>query len=137
MNYEGLIVPKRWGYEYLQFQTPDVAIWMLHIRAGHGTSWHHHENKRTALILLAGEVRIHVGKQTKFPRPASPIDIGIGVNHCTFALADSWIMEVESPPDKCDLVRLADEYGRTGTPYETEVIQFTTAAAFPAMGFRP
>jgi len=29
-----------------------------------------------------------------------------------------WVMEIESPPMKTDLVRLKDAYGRAGTSYE-------------------
>ena len=29
-----------------------------------------------------------------------------------------WVMEIESPPIKTDLVRMTDEYGRAGASYE-------------------
>lgn len=136
-DYAGLIVPKMWGYEYVLFQTPDVAIWMLHIRAGQATSLHFHPNKRTTLVLLSGDARVRVGSETVFLEKAESVFIDKRVEHSTLALTDCWVMETESPPQKTDLVRVGDNYGRTGSPYETDVIQFTTAAAFPAMGFRP
>ena len=38
--------------------------------------------------------------------------------HSTKALTSSFVLEVECPQDKHDLVRLEDKYGRTHLPYE-------------------
>jgi hypothetical protein len=51
-----------------------------------------------------------------------------GAFHCTEAYSQFpiqpqsengiWIMEIESPPVKTDLIRFRDAYGRQGTSYE-------------------
>ena len=28
-NYRGIIVNKPWGYEYLMYENPEVAVWVL------------------------------------------------------------------------------------------------------------
>ena len=55
-DYSRVIVKKPWGYEYLVFENEFVAIWMLHIVRKRKTSMHSHPQKRTSLIVLAGNV---------------------------------------------------------------------------------
>ena len=41
-----------------------------------------------------------------------------------------WVMEIESPPNKADLIRMKDEYGRSGKAYEgTENMVFNPSTA--------
>ena len=35
--YQDVVVNKPWGYEYLIFETTEVALWLLHIEEGKGT----------------------------------------------------------------------------------------------------
>lgn len=135
MNYQGVTILKPWGFEYLQWQTPDVAVWMLRIKAEQKTSLHYHPSKDTSLVVLSGLVEVFNGSGGKTAlRPGQSMNIAKGVAHSTYATVDSWVMEVESPPIKTDLVRVSDNYGRKGTPYESgdKIIEFSTAAAFPS-----
>lgn len=56
-----------------------------------------------------------------------------GVFHNTENIGDSTLdlVEVETPRNKFDLVRLRDRYGRSGTGYEQEVMDYELAEMRP------
>src|SRR3972149_8033250 len=127
-DYSDVIVKKPWGYEYLVFRNDFVAIWMLHISRTRKTSMHCHPNKKTGLVLLSGNALFqHLEGKIEL-EPLDGVVIGEKVFYSTEAnsplpiLPQSengiWVMEIESPPIKTDLVRMKDEYGRKGTSYE-------------------
>jgi mannose-6-phosphate isomerase-like protein (cupin superfamily) len=120
------IIKKPWGYEYLVFQSEEVALWFLYISKGHKTSFHSHPNKTTGLIVLNGNVevsffndKIHLSKFDKTM-------IRKGLFHSTESLNDdgSFLFEIETPNNKIDLVRFKDEYGREGKPYEDSAYEY-------------
>jgi len=127
-DYSEVIVKKPWGYEYLVFENEFVAIWMLHIVRKRKTSMHSHPKKKTSLILLAGNATCsHLDGEEKI-NSMDGIVIDEGVFHQTEASSELpidpqsengiWVMEIESPPNKADLVRMKDKYGRSGKAYE-------------------
>lgn len=118
-DYRGIVVNKPWGYEYLLFENNHVAIWILHLKNDHETSLHCHPQKRTSLIVLSGTVIVS-GLIDKFIlSEKDTLIIESGVFHSTKALSDNVVlMEIETPPNKHDLVRLKDEYGRQHKGYE-------------------
>ena len=113
-DYLGVIVDKPWGYEYLMFQNELVGVWYLHIRQGERTSMHCHPRKKTSLILLEGEGELSFLNDTMKLKPLSRTIIRPGLFHSTQAFSPKGIamIEIETPPDKGNLVRLEDEYGR-------------------------
>jgi len=129
-DFDNVIVKKPWGYEYLVFQNESVAIWMLHIARKRKTSMHSHAKKNTSLVLLSGStVCSHLDGEIKL----GPLDAALiqkGAFHSTEASSTVsiqpqsedgvWVMEIESPPSKTDLIRIKDEYGREKTSYEGE-----------------
>ena len=127
-DYSKVIVKKPWGYEYLVFENEFVAIWMLHIVRKRKTSMHSHPEKRTSLILLAGNATCSHLEGSEKLNPMDGIVIEKGVFHLTEASSELpidpqsengiWVMEIESPPNKADLVRMEDAYGRSGKAYE-------------------
>lgn len=127
-DYSKVIVKKPWGYEYLVFENEFVAIWMLHIVRKRKTSMHSHPKKRTSLILLAGNATCSHLEGSETLNSMDGIVIERGVFHLTEASSELpidpqsengiWVMEIESPPNKADLVRMKDEYGRSGKAYE-------------------
>jgi acetolactate synthase-1/2/3 large subunit len=129
LDYNNTIVKKPWGYEYLVFENENVAIWMLHISRMQKTSMHSHPKKTTALILLNGEkAKISSLNGEFILKESDCLMIDRGAFHQTEAISDIsnvpisqngiWVMEIESPVDKSDLVRLKDTYGRVGYAYE-------------------
>lgn len=129
LDYSNSIVKKPWGYEYLVFENEYVAVWMLHISRTQQTSMHSHPNKTTALILMGGDrAKISSLEKEFILEESDCLMIDKSAFHSTEAISDIstkpmsenglWVMEVESPVDKSDLVRLKDSYGRAGAAYE-------------------
>ena len=119
-NYKNRVVIKPWGYEYLIFENECVATWFLHIKGGHSTSMHCHPQKKTSLILLSGNALCNTFERRNYLDSPDAIILEKSVFHSTKALSPNGIdvIEIETPPDKTDLVRLNDEYGRQKQGYE-------------------
>ncbi|MFH1026892.1 MAG: thiamine pyrophosphate-binding protein, partial [Pseudomonadota bacterium] len=128
LPYHNAIVKKPWGYEYLAFENEYVAIWILHIIRKRKTSMHCHPRKKTGLVLLSGTATFHHQNGYIELQALDGVVIDKGTYHLTEATSSLpmvpvsengiWVMEIESPPLKTDLVRIGDEYGRAGASYE-------------------
>jgi acetolactate synthase I/II/III large subunit len=119
-DYSKVVVKKPWGYEYLIFENESVAVWVLYLKNGALTSMHCHPGKKTSLIVLQGKV-VCSSLTNNFERCVGEgLLIDKGAFHQTRSVSESgaFIMEIESPVNKRDLVRLKDEYGREGKGYE-------------------
>ena len=114
------IVKKNWGQEYLAYRNEHLAIWFLNINFGEETSLHCHCKKNTGLIVLDGIARVSFLNNSIMLKGLDKIQIFKSRFHSTKALSKQGVsvLEVESPEDKTDLVRLKDKYGRKGLPYE-------------------
>lgn len=121
IDFQKVVVNKPWGYEYLMYQNGTVGVWYLFIRHGARTSLHCHPRKRTGLILLSGEAAVSFLNDSVTLKPLSKLMIREGLFHSTLACSREGIsvIEIETPCDKTDLVRLDDEYGRREEPYES------------------
>jgi mannose-6-phosphate isomerase-like protein (cupin superfamily) len=119
-NYREKVVIKPWGYEFLIFENESVAIWFLRINKGHSTSMHCHPHKKTCLITLSGEALCNTFGRRNYLKDMEAIVIENSVFHSTKALSSQGIelLEIETPPNKTDLVRLNDSYGRETKSYE-------------------
>lgn len=124
-NYHGVMVKKPWGREYLLYENNHVAIWHLLINEGHETSLHCHPNKKTGLINIKGKAEL------SFLNNRIPLEffdkamIRQGVFHSTKAIGDVVeLLEIETPVNKGDIVRIKDKYGRAGKPYEGQNFYF-------------
>ena len=120
VNYRDKVVVKPWGHEFLLFENSSVAIWFLHIKKDHATSMHCHPLKKTSLTLIAGDGLCNTFRHRNFLCSGDSLIIDPAVFHSTKALSLDGIslVEVETPPDKLDLVRLQDQYGRENCGYE-------------------
>lgn len=119
-DYRNIVVNKPWGYEYLWFQNEAVAIWFLRLTPGQSTSLHCHAKKRTSLIVLDGAVQCSTIDDKYQLNTLEAVVLEPCVFHSSMAVAEegAFIMEIETPPMKGDLVRMHDAYGRQGTGYE-------------------
>lgn len=127
-DFNNVIVKKPWGYEYLILQNNDVAIWMLHVVRKRKTSMHCHPAKRTSLLLFSGKANFFTIDDKIELNAFDSVVIEPGVFHSTEAVNHLsvtpqsengiWVMEIETPPQKHDLVRMDDAYGRQGKAYE-------------------
>ncbi len=115
-------VKKPWGYEYLAYQNDEVGLWILHIAPFHSTSMHCHTKKTTGLIVLDGQIEISfIGDYTILNKLDKRM-IRRGLFHSSKSTSENEtiLLEIETPNNKSDLVRLRDNYGRKLTPYEKE-----------------
>ncbi len=119
-QFDNVIVNKPWGYEYLVYENKNVGIWYLNINYKGRTSLHAHPNKKTGLIILSGVAKVSFLNHGVKLTASDKTMIRHGVFHSTEALSKQGleVLEIETPKDKTDLVRLEDYYGREGTPYE-------------------
>ena len=120
-DYDNVVVNKPWGYEYLWFQNESVAIWFLSLSSGQSTSLHCHAKKRTSLIVLDGAVQCSTIDDKYRLNTLEAVVLEPCVFHSSMAVSNegAFIMEIETPPMKGDLVRMHDAYGRQGTGYES------------------
>lgn len=119
-NYENVEVEKPWGYEYLMYGNQEAALWFLHLKSGASTSLHCHPRKKTGLVLLSGEAEISFLNDSTHLKALNRVIIRPGLFHSTKAISPEGIvlLEIETPRDKENLVRLEDTYGRKAQPYE-------------------
>ena len=122
-NYSKVVVKKPWGYEYLLFANDLIAVWVLYLKKGAQTSMHCHPNKKTSLIVLEGEgaCATLIGEIRRQAGEGLLIDKGVFHQTTTLSETGAFVMEIETPVNKRDLVRLKDKYGRAGQGYETEL----------------
>jgi len=126
MNHENNIVKKPWGYEYLMYENEDVALWFLYIKNGERTSTHCHPSKTTGLTLLDGKAEVSFLSDVNKLSSLNKIMIRKGLFHSTQAVSENgaYVLEIETPVDKHDLVRFKDSYGREGKPYEDATFEY-------------
>jgi mannose-6-phosphate isomerase-like protein (cupin superfamily) len=120
-DYTQCVVNKPWGYEYLWHQDEQVAIWFLYLSQGKETSLHCHAKKRTSLLLVNGKA-ISSTLENRFKlSTGDAVVLEPCVFHSTKAISEEgiYVIEVETPPMKADLVRLKDAFGRQGIGYES------------------
>jgi len=135
-DYSKVVVRKPWGYEYLWYQNSSVAVWMLHLTKGCATSMHCHARKRTSLIVMAGTVECSTFDERHRLGAGRGVVLEPCVFHSTQAISErgAFVMEVETPPLKGDLLRYRDNFGRAGKGYEGQQ-QYSTD--FDEFYYRP
>jgi mannose-6-phosphate isomerase-like protein (cupin superfamily) len=113
---------KPWGSEYVLYENEDVAIWQLNIDPKNQTSLHSHPKKKTGLIVLGGAAKVSFLTGSHNLLPGEKIMIREGVFHRTtnYLSTPLVLLEIETPVNKADLLRLEDSYDREGTPYKHE-----------------
>lgn len=124
------MIPKPWGQEYRAYADDFLDVWHLQINPGHSTSMHAHPRKTTYLLCLSGTGMTRTLRGDRPCESGTVLRIGRGAFHATEATgADPLlIVEVETPRNKYDLVRLRDGYDRAGKPYEQVTSALVTAS---------
>ena len=101
-----------------------IAITLLKINPKKETSLHCHSEKKTGFIILNSIANVQVGlykKNTFNYRPISRLILRPGLFHKLInpsAKKDLYLLEVETPYKKKDVIRFEDKYGRKSKPYE-------------------
>ena len=111
-------VDKPWGHELVFAHTERYVGKILHIEKGQKLSRQFHRVKDESLTVLSGILGLELGAppdvERRIVRPAGVFHIKPGVVHRFVAVETCELIEV-STPELDDVVRLEDEYGRTGT----------------------
>lgn len=120
-DYSRVVVNKPWGYEYLWYDNGYVAAWILYIKQNVGTSLHCHQFKRTSLVVLSGHAVCSTLDERFRLKVMDAVVLEPNVFHTTQAISSDgiFLLEVESPSMKGDLLRLKDNFGRQGQGYES------------------
>lgn len=110
--------PKPWGHEIWFAHTDKYAGKILHIKKGHRYSLQYHEKKLETQYVYKGKVKLTYGTdqaklQEKILNEGDKIDVRPYTIHRLEALEDAEVFEV-STPDLDDVVKLHDDYGRSG-----------------------
>ena len=117
-DWAGIRVNKPWGHEIERYHDENIAIWWLHIHSGQQTSMHCHPNKTTLLCIIGGNALLSTLAGSHDLSEGEMVIIEKGAFHQTSSVNGPVVLyEVETPPNKRDLVRLKDSYGR-GQGYE-------------------
>jgi mannose-6-phosphate isomerase len=113
-------VEKPWGHELIWAIGEAYAGKVLFVRAGHALSLQFHREKDESWYVLEGRAEVELGEagqavlQSEIVGPGVAFHFPPGTVHRVRALDDTRILEV-STPQLDDVVRLEDEYGRSGT----------------------
>lgn len=117
-THEVQIKPKPWGREIWFAHTPMYAGKILEITRGHRYSLQYHEKKTETQYVLSGKVKFTIGPDEqhlseKILSPGEVLHVPCGMIHRAEALENARLFEV-STADLDDVVKLDDDYGRTG-----------------------
>jgi mannose-6-phosphate isomerase len=111
-------VDKPWGFEVIFAHTERYVGKILHVEKGHKLSRQFHRVKDESLTVLSGILGLELGAppdvERRIVRSGGVFHIKPGVVHRFVAVETCELIEV-STPELDDVVRLEDEYGRTGT----------------------
>lgn len=118
LSYENMIIKKPWGYEFIFYNHSLISGWVLYMNTSCKTSLHFHKDKDTPMIILKGHVILHTIDSKHYLYAGDSIFIGKGKIHSIEAINDSIICEFEIHPNKTDLYRINDYYGREKEGYE-------------------
>jgi mannose-6-phosphate isomerase-like protein (cupin superfamily) len=101
-DWQGVVVIKPWGSEVEIKKEGAVSVTLLSLNPG-----------KTALLVVAdGYCELESLSVIYKLRPGQMVAIEPGAFHRVRTEGGAKILEVESPPGKSNIVRLADRYGR-------------------------
>ena len=106
---------KPWGHELLIAHAPKkYAGKIIVIEKGKRLSLQYHRRKHESLYVLEGKLTLRLGKKTHVAGPGTAFAVPTGTIH-RFESHHGRVTLVEvSTTELDDVVRLQDDYGRTG-----------------------
>jgi mannose-6-phosphate isomerase len=109
---------KPWGKEIWFAHTDKYAGKILHISKGHRYSLQYHEKKHETQYVYKGKLKLIYGPSQEDLKeitlnPGDKFEVHPYTVHRLEAIEDSEVFEV-STPELDDVVKLDDDYGRTG-----------------------
>lgn len=109
---------KPWGYELLFALSPHYAGKVLFVKKGNRLSLQYHEVKDESLYIQNGKALLEIEDKNgvmaeREALPGTCFRLPPNTKHRFTALEDTTFLEV-STPELDDVVRVEDDYGRTG-----------------------
>jgi mannose-6-phosphate isomerase-like protein (cupin superfamily) len=111
-NWERVKVIKPWGHEEEIKREGVVSVTMLYISPGGETSMHCHPGKSALLTVCDGYCELETLDVVYKLRPGQTVNIEPGAFHRLRTEGGTKVIEIESPANKNNIVRLMDKYGR-------------------------
>lgn len=108
------VVKKPWGREMIFAHTAKYAGKLLIIEKGRRLSLQYHRRKHESLFVLKGKLTLRFGRATRLAVPGEAFDVPPGTVHRFEARHGRVTLLEVSTPELDDVVRLSDDYGRTG-----------------------
>jgi len=136
-DYSRYLITKPWGEEFLIFQTKKIAVWLLKIHSKKSTSLHCHIYKKTILVPLSGELIVSSFlKNYKIKK--KPIIVNKKTFHQTFNYSNKskYLIEIETPNLKNDIIRFRDNYGRIQNDFKEESLNNSKINKFYLKNFK-
>lgn len=115
MKFKTIKVVKPWGHEMIFALAPKkYAGKLIVIENGKRLSLQYHRRKHESLYVLKGKLTLVLGKKTHIAGPGTAFAIPNGTVH-RFEAHHGRVTLIEvSTTELDDVVRLQDDYGRTG-----------------------
>lgn len=118
-TYHFVSMMKPWGSEHFCFKDNNFDIWELFINPSNSTSSHLHINKDVFVVVIEGSVNLYTTSKNEVLTVG---DFRIIKKKALHQFANTSknvvrLLEIESPPNRNDLIRVKDDYGRDGLPY--------------------
>ena len=115
MKFKVLKTAKPWGHELLFAHAPKkYAGKLIVIEKGKRLSLQYHRRKHESVYVLSGKLTLVLGKKTYVAGPGAAFAVPPGTIH-RFESRHGRVTLIEvSTTQLDDVVRLSDDYGRTG-----------------------
>lgn len=112
-------IEKPWGYEYRVYDDVLTDAWAMRLLAGQRTSRHAHPRKNAVLLCLEGSGSLTTSDRSIPLAGQTVVRVAAGAV-CRIAAGEVGIrlIEIETPRDKFDHVRLEDDSGRASRAYD-------------------
>lgn len=118
---------KVWGSVQHVFNSPDVAVSVLKVKAGFRCSRHLHVYRINKFVVVSGKIAVHewscvadledhygTGQTARMLRPGQEMSVPVGIPHMFEVIEDGIVVEIYTPDggpvDADDIVRF-DEGG--------------------------
>jgi quercetin dioxygenase-like cupin family protein len=115
LKFKTITVKKPWGRELIFALAPGkYAGKMLVIEKGKRLSLQYHRRKHESVYVLKGKLTLRLGKKTRTAGPGSAFTVPTGTVHRFESHHGRVTLGEVSTTELDDVVRLSDDYGRTG-----------------------
>lgn len=108
------VVRKPWGRELIFARNSRYAGKIITIEKGHRLSLQYHRRKHESVYVLDGRLRLTLGRSVRTLGPGATFAVAPGRRHRFEAPSGRVTLVEVSTPELGDVVRLQDDYGRTG-----------------------